>query len=286
MPPREVRAVTWIYAISPWLLFASVIVTAAAVSGAGLLLVRRLIPQRDEISHNDVAGPIIGTVGTILAVILSFLLVMVWQEYDGAAATVAQEASAVADLYHLGDYFPGPVSQNLRSTLKQYVDVVIDREWPAMRYGRQSPLARSTAFSAFTIVARYQPRNSAEQSLQQTALNFATTFIDARRDRLFANQQGIPIFFWIGNIILASITIGFSFIFRVRKQGAHLVMTIALTTVISTIFVLIALFDYPFRGDTQIPPTIFIQLRQSLAGEPIESGLPIAPARSQSSSMR
>jgi hypothetical protein len=278
--------VTWIYAIPPWLLFISVIVVAAVISASGLLLVRRMVPQSDEISHNDVAGPIIGTIGTILAVILSFLLVMVWQEYDGAAATVAQEASAVADLYHMGEYLPATVSQNLRSALIQYVDTVIDQEWPAMRYGRESLQARSTAFRALTIVARYQPRNSAEQALQQSALGFASAFIDARRDRLFANQQGIPVFFWIGNVVLASITIGFCFMFRVRREGAHLIMTLALTTVIATIFVLIALFDYPFRGDTQIPPSIFIQLRHSLAGGPIVSGLPIAPARSQSSSAR
>ncbi|MGB8519134.1 MAG: hypothetical protein WCD38_03110 [Candidatus Tumulicola sp.] len=277
---------TWIYAIPPWLLFISVIVASAAVAGAGLLLVRRIVPQSDELSHNDVAGPIIGTVGTILAVILSFLLVMVWQEYDGAAATVAQEAGAVADLYHIGEYLPGSPAKNLRTTLKRYIDVVIDQEWPAMRFGRESMEARTTAFRALSIVAHYQPRNSAEQSIQQSGLGLATTFIDARRDRLFANQQGIPVFFWAGNFILAAITIGFCFIFRVRKVAVHLVMTIALTTVIATIFVLIALFDYPFRGDTQIPPTVFISLRQALNGEAIVSSLPSEPVRSQSSSAR
>ena len=255
---------TWIYVLPPWLLFVAVIVAAGTIAGTGLLWVRRLIPQSDELTHNDVAGPIIGTVGTILAVILSFLLVLVWQEYDGAAATVAQEAGAVSDLYHLGQYFPAPVSQRLRSTLVQYINEVIDDEWPAMRYGRSSLAARNTAFQALSIVAKYEPRSSDQQTVQQSALTAATTFIDARRDRLFANQQGIPIFFWVGNIILASITVGFCFVFHVRKQGVHLVMTLALTTVIATTFVLIALFDYPFRGDTQLPPTVFVDLRQSL----------------------
>ena len=280
------RAVTWIYAIPPWLLFISAIAAAAVISGVALLIVRRAVPQSDELSHNDVAGPIIGTVGTILAVILSFLLVMVWQEYDGAAATVATESGAVADLYHIGEYLPGPVAKKLRSTLMQYIDVVIGQEWPAMRFGRESLEARTTAFQALSIIAHYQPRSSAEQSIQQSGLGFATTFIDARRNRLFANQQGIPVFFWAGNSILAVITIGFCFIFRVRKVTVHLVMTIALTTVITTIFVLIGLFDYPFRGDTQIPPTIFISLRQALGGEAIVSGLPTEPARSQSSTKR
>lgn len=258
---------TWIYVLPPWLLFASVIVAAGTVAGSGLLWVRHLVPQSDELTHNDVAGPIIGTVGTILAVILSFLLVIVWQEYDGAAATVAQEAGAVSDLYHLGSYFPPPLSLHLRSTLMRYIEVVIQEEWPAMRYGRESTSARNIAFQALTIVAKYQPQTTAGQSVQQSALTAATTFIDARRDRLFSNQQGIPVFFWVGNLILASITVAFCFLFRVRKQGVHLVMTLALTTVIATTFVLIALFDYPFRGDTQLPPTTFVDLQRSLSSE-------------------
>ena len=258
---------TWIYALPPWLLFVSIIVAAATVSGGALLWFRRIVPQSDEVTHNDVAGPIIGTIGTILAVILSFLLVTVWQEYDGAAATVAQEASGIADLYHIGGYFPKPVAQRLHSTLIAYVNAVVTDEWPAMRDGRTSTVARKTSLYALSIVARYEPQTAQQQALQQSALGAATTFIDARRDRLFDNQQGIPIFFWVGNIILAAITIGFCFIFRVRRQSVHLVMTLALTTVVTTIFVLIALFDYPFRGDTQLPPTIFVHLQQSLPAD-------------------
>jgi hypothetical protein len=41
-------------------------------------------------------------------------------------------------------------------------------------------------------------------------------------------------------------------------------MTSALAAVIATIFVLIALFDYPFRGDSQIRPTVFLTLQQRM----------------------
>ncbi len=256
---------TWVYAIPPWLFFASILALACALSASGLLFVRHVITRGHELTHNDVAGPIIGTVGTILAVILSFLLVTVWQEYDGAAATAAQEASAIAGLFHVSGHFPAPVAQQLHRTLNTYVNAIVDDEWPAMRSGDTSPTARAAALAAFNLVARYQPQTAGQQALQQDALGLISTFEDARRDRLFANQQGIPIFFWIGNVILAAITVGFCFIFRVRSEAVHLMMTLALTTVIATIFVLIALFDYPFRGATQIPPTVFLQLQRALA---------------------
>lgn len=250
-----------------WFFFISVLVAATVLSSGGLLAARRIVTQSGELTHNDVAGPIIATIGTILAVILSFMLVTVWQEYDQAAATAAQESSAVADLVHLSSHLPQPVAGALRRTLYAYVKAVVSDEWPAMRSGRTSVAARHDAIEAFDIVARFQPRTPADQALQQQALDLVTTMQDARRNRIFANQQGIPGFFWFGNFLLAAITVSFCFIFRVRSQTAHLLMTLGLSTVIAITFSLIALFDYPFRGDTQLPPTVFVQLQNSLFTE-------------------
>src|SRR5579864_6233829 len=124
---------TWIYALPAWLFFVVVLIALTAISGAGLFLFQRIVPQSDELAHNDVAGPIIGTIGTILAVVLSFLLIGNWQEYDAAAATVAQEASAVADLYHSAAYLPPQVASQVRAACRNYVEIVVGTEWPTMR---------------------------------------------------------------------------------------------------------------------------------------------------------
>jgi hypothetical protein len=259
---RKPSGVTWVYLLPPWLLFAGVLVVTVGLSTLGLWLSRRVLNRREELTHNDVAGPIIATVGTILAVILSFLLVTVWQEYDGVAATVVQEERAVADLFRLSDHLREPASTTLRLLMRSYVNEVVNREWPDMRRGESSQTARKEILDTIAVLSAYEPKTTGEATLQDHALTLATTIADARRSRLFANQQGIPMFFWIGNILLATITIGFCFLFRVRSFGAHLLMTAGLTTVIATIFVLIALFDYPFRGDSQIKPTVFMSLQQ------------------------
>jgi hypothetical protein len=256
--------VTWVYIFSPWLLFVLVVSVMVVLSVAGLLVYRYIVPERDDLTHNDVAGPIISAVGTILAVILSFLLVTVWQEYDAAASTVETETSAVSDLYRAAAYFPQPVATNVRTELLAYVNAVVNEEWPAMRTGSSSSNVRKISLEVMATVARYSPNGSAQQALQQAALSDVHTFQDARRDRLFDNAQGIPIIFWAGNLLLASITIGLCYIFRVRNQLMHAIMTAALAAVIGAIFVLIAEFDYPFRGTGQIPPSSFVHLQQTL----------------------
>jgi hypothetical protein len=255
----------WVYAVPAWLFFIVVVAGLSAVAGAGLLLFQRVVPQSDELAHNDVAGPIIGTVGTILAVVLSFLLIGNWQQYDAAAATVGQEASAVADLYHSAAYFPPPMAARLRDACRSYVAAVVGDEWPAMRTGRSSPQAERASVNLLSIVARERPQTAAEQALQQSALGLVNAIMDARRTRLFDNEESIPVIFWAGNFLIAAITIGFCYLFRVRKVWLHVAMTSGMMAVIATLFVVTAEFDLPFRGDGQIQPFPFVHLQQLMA---------------------
>jgi hypothetical protein len=256
---------TWIYAFPAWLFFIIAVVVLVGLACGGLIAYRRLVPQRDELAHNDVAGPIIGSVGTILAVVLSFLLIGNWQNYDSAAATMTQEAAALADLYHSAAYFPAPVAQNVRAGSRNYVDAVIKDEWPAMRNGGSSGSVLRAQLSLLANVAQYQPPNAAQQTLQQNAITQINSIADDRRIRLFDNDQGIPMIFWAGNFLLAAITIGLVYIFRVRNETMHVFMTAALAAVIATLFVITAEFDYPFRGDGQIAPLPFLHLQQAMA---------------------
>jgi hypothetical protein len=255
---------TWIYSLPAALFFLLTLAVMAVVASGGLLVFQRFAPPSDELTHNDVAGPIIGTVGTVLAVVLSFMLVVNWQQYDAAGTTVEQEASAVADLYHAAANLPQPVRAKLQSDLKTYVDAVVVEEWPLMRVGGRSETARHAALDVGRVISNYEPKTQSQQALQQSALNLAQTMEDQRRLRLFSNDQGIPGFMWIGNLILAAVTIGLCYLFRVRSRLAHHIMAVSLAIVIGVIFALTALVDYPFRGTTAIQPTLFVHLQQEL----------------------
>ena len=259
---------TWVYSVPEWFLFVLVVTGMSVLAALGLRLYRRVVPQSDDVSHNDVAGPIISTVGTIFAVILSFMLVSVWQQYDQAGATVVQEASAVTDLYHAAENFPEPTRTQLQTALRAYTNAIVADEWPAMRVGNVSRKAAQAAYGVFGIIVRYNPSTNAQQALQQDAINLANTFVDGRRDRLFDNQSGIPLIFWIGMLLLSAITIFCAYIFRIKNEAMHVFMCVALACVIGVVFVLIAEFDYPFRGEAQIAPTAWLVLQSQIEGTP------------------
>jgi hypothetical protein len=239
-------------------------VLVAAVSSSLLLHVtrRRIARSGEQITHNDVAGPILTTIGTVLAVMLSFMVAGVWQEYDQAAQTAQNEASAISDLYHLSNDFPGGLRTTLQNELQRYAALVVGEEWPLMRRGAQSIPAHDAAYRIQAIVGRYAPASAQQQTLQQKALDMTTNLLDARRQRILDNREGIPIILWCTMLFLGATTVGFSCYFRVDRPLAQYVMVVALSTVIAITFSLIAQLDYPFRGDVAVDSSAFTEVQR------------------------
>ncbi|MEO9169620.1 MAG: hypothetical protein ABI282_02535 [Candidatus Baltobacteraceae bacterium] len=262
---------TWIYALPAWLLTVGAIVIMSAFSVGGLLLTRLRFPRSDQITHNDVAGPVIGTLGTILAVVLSFMVITVWQEFDQAAATVQTEVNAVCDLYHDASTLPQPNKGLIQSELARYVNVVVRVEWPLMQKGQISDAAHGTASRMIHLIADIKPENATQAALQTDMVTLTHAFNDARRERLFDNQQAIPACMWWTIFFISAVTIGSSYLFRVANLLAHLIMVVGLAAVIASILVLISEFDLPFRGDVHIAPTAFAHAFAAIAEDPPNS---------------
>jgi uncharacterized membrane protein YgaE (UPF0421/DUF939 family) len=73
------------------------------VAVLGLVVVQRLVPSALRQEHNDVAGFIYAVVGVTYAVLLAFVVVVVWEEYERAKDTVETEANELAGDYFLAD---------------------------------------------------------------------------------------------------------------------------------------------------------------------------------------
>lgn len=257
---------TWIYDIPAWLFMSSAVIGSCAIACGLLALSRKHITRNEQISHNDVAGPILTLLGTVLAVMMSFMVIGVWQEYDNAAQTAQSEASALSDLHHLADAYPPGIRAPLQNTIDKYIMLVVFDEWPKMRYGGESRAAHDTAYDITTILNHWRPTNPTDLALQSRGMERAGAFLDARRDRILANREGIPLVLWATMLFVGALTVVFSFYFRVDRPKAQYVMIAAETAVIAIIFTLIAELDYPFRGDIAIDPFSFWHVMHALHG--------------------
>jgi hypothetical protein len=105
----------------------------------GFALVERICARDKWQQHNDVAGFIYAVLGVVYAVLVAYVVIVVWQDFAAAHLTTQQEANQVADLYNLADELPDPAGRRVQELVRAYARSVIDDEWPLLDHGETSP---------------------------------------------------------------------------------------------------------------------------------------------------
>ncbi|HEX5275447.1 MAG TPA: DUF4239 domain-containing protein [Candidatus Rubrimentiphilum sp.] len=255
---------TWVYALPAWILMPVTVGLTCLITGIALYYTRNRLTRNDLITHNDVASAILQMLGTVLAVMMSFMVVGVWQQYDTAGQNTQVEASALSDLYHLADALPQTTRKLIQTDVNAYLNLVLHDEWPLLVHGSESWRASQKAYQIQQEITEFRPPNEQASLVQSEAISYASQFLDARRQRIRDNATGIPNILWATMLVVGAVTIFFSFYFKVQQPVAQHIMVAALTTVITLIFVLIAELDYPFRGDIAIHPDAYQHVYNAL----------------------
>ena len=236
------------------------------VAVVGLVLVQRLVPPERREKHNDVAGFIYAVLGVAYAVVLAFMLISVWQDYNKAQTNVESEAHELAGVYFLASQLPEPERMRIQNLARMYARVVVEEEWPMMEQGQTSPRADSLLRQLRSKLLEFDPRTRGEQVLYERGLTDLHNAIDARRSRLLEVREGIPNLLWVVLVVGGVITVSFTYLFGLKSNVAHALMVAALTLLICAILFTIGECDYPFSGVVEIRPDAFREVLRNFGG--------------------
>ena len=246
-----------------------IVVFAFAGIGAGLAcgghtLVRRSIPYKDLVSHNDVAGFLLAVVGVIYAVLIAFVVIVVWQQYNDAESRYGDEVSSVADIHASARALPLADAKRTQKLVHQYVLLMISEEWPAMRTGGNSAKATAVLDTLMEDVRSVDPQDGVGTIARERLSEVTQHAFDLRNRRLSDNAESLPPVLWLSLVFGAVITVGFGYLFGVEKFRVQLLMTASVAALIALMFVLLVEFDYPFRRDSAISSERWVQLERYL----------------------
>jgi protein-S-isoprenylcysteine O-methyltransferase Ste14 len=236
------------------------------VAVVGLAVVQRLVPPERREKHNNVAGFIYAVLGVAYAVLLAFMLIAVWQDYNTAQTNAESEAHELAAIYFLASQLPEPQRTHVQDLARTYTRVVVEQEWPMMEQGETSPRADSLLRQLRLELLEFDPHTRGEQVLYERGLTQLHDAADARRSRLLEVREGIPTLLWVVLVVGGVITVSFTYLFGLKSNVAHALMVAALTLLICAILFTIGEFDYPFSGVVEIQPEAFREVLQSFGG--------------------
>ena len=250
-----------IYFIPGFPLLLIIIVVVVGLSLMGQFIVRRYISHEILKLHNDVAGFMFSTLGVIYAVLLAFVVIIVWENYESTSSHVTDETNCMEILYRSSDVFPNPEKERLRSLLKSYAIVVVDKEWPAMARGESSPEIEKIEGNLWKVYLHdIKPRTELQKAFYAESVKALGEVSKMRGKRLLQAQTGIPSLLWIVLIAGGVITLAFTFFFGTENLEAQAIMTALLAAIMALMFFTILSLDFPFTGDIRISPEPFKQL--------------------------
>lgn len=248
-----------------WLLlhipgFVLVFIVAAfyiVLSIVGLYVIRAFHSPAKLKLHNDVAGFIFATIGVTYAVLLAFVVIVTWQNFDEAHKNVSKEANYIVSLYHDTKPLPAAFRGELKGDLVRYINAIIEEEWPMMIRGEQSAEAQQAQDAIWKLYGGYVPQNETQKIFFTESLNKLNDACELRRARLLEAHLAIhPVLYFV-LIVGGLITIAFPLFFGTENFVPHIIMTALLAAMIGIALSTIIILDFPYTGDISVKADIF-----------------------------
>ncbi|MCA1702252.1 MAG: DUF4239 domain-containing protein [Actinobacteria bacterium] len=238
------------------LLGMGIVALAVAIAIAGAVLVRRSVELSTLEAHHDVAGFILAVVGVVYAVLLAFVVIAVWEEFNEAQATADEEAVAVGSVYR--DVLAlGKKGVPAREALQVYAQSVVDADWQQMAtYHREARQTNEALTRVWRALEGLQSPTTSDSPFYDDAIMRLHDASELRRERIAQSGSGVPTPIWGVLIAGALITVGFTYLFGVGNFRAQALMLSALSSLIGLALFLILVLDLPFTGDLGVGPSL------------------------------
>ena len=242
-----------------------VVAGTSAAAIVGLVVFRQIVPQSALQPSSDSVGNYLQTLGGIYAVLLAFVVYVVWGQYNDARTCVDREAAALVDLHRTASGLPVVSRDAIQRGLRDYVDAVLADEWEALTHGDEATIERvgERLDPVWHAVHACAPATECQQAVFSEVLSRFNDLMDLRTSRLTAARARAPRTLRILLYLGATITIGSMYLMAFDALWLHAVVTGALAGAIAHILFLIEDLDSAFAGDWQVAKAPFLRARKN-----------------------
>jgi hypothetical protein len=237
----------------------------AAASIVGLVLFRNVVDVELLRASSDSIGTYMQTLGGIYAVLLAFVVVIVWGQFNDARSYVNREATALVELYRIAAGLPDEASETIRAGLRDYVDGVLDEEWTAMKKPDEHTIERvgQRLDRVWAALHTCRPLDECGHTTYAEMLGRYNDLTEIRTNRLTSATAKIPVAM---NVLLytgALIMIFSVYLLPIDLFWLHATVTAGFAGALAHILFLIWDLDDAFAGDYQVDKGPYLRARKA-----------------------
>jgi len=204
-------------------------------------------------ANQEVAGFKYAVVGVAYAVLLAFVVIDVWSEFERTGRAVHAEAERMFNLHRVSFNFPDESGQKIRQALFAYAIGVRDKEWPLMEIGfRGSPAVAEAQARLSRTIGQTTPERLGLLPSVMHAINLMQQVSDYRLERLSDVGGQVKPVIWGVLLFGVIITLAYPAFFATKYVTAQILMTAGLAAIIGSTLFLTIVLNYPFSGPERL----------------------------------
>ena len=260
--------------MSDWLLNLPVLWMAVVVFAATYLLAASVYWAVTRLAVNDrarafkaVSPGMLPPLGILFALLVGFIAVEVWNNFDKAKVAVAAEASALRAVVLLAGTFPEEQKTRIYALIDRHIEVAVNEGWPAMARHRLTLSTLPTALiEALHDTLTLKPADDSQRIAQTEMVKAIHAAADARRQRIVVSQSAVGRVKWAGILLQGlCMLVAIAMVHSDNRLACAIAMTL-FATGIALSLLLIAAYSRPFTGEISVGPDLLKQVITS--GQP------------------
>jgi len=240
--------------------YLAALVFLLGISGFFLLVKKNKYLQSFTIDL-DIGGIIYGGIVAVYSILLAFIVVIVWQQYQNTGDRIQEESSKVFNLYRASYAFPDSTTgKKIRNTVIDYVNSVVSDEFPAMEHDTTSVRTQQKYNRVWDMVYTIRPATENEKIWYASMVSSVNQFGEARIIRISDIDPSLPPLMWKILLIGGFIIIIFAILFKTANNWAHFIKILMFSIIIVFNLMLVNLLDHPYKGLLKIEPEAFTKI--------------------------
>jgi hypothetical protein len=247
--------------IQPVFLFIILILLGAVFAAFGTYFFRRHIKIKILRSHNEVTGFLFLAIASFYALLLSFIVLVVWDQANETHTNASKEGSSALGLYCDIKYYPDTLgSKKLMAVYIDFVYNVIDEEFPNMEVMKLSRKTPESFNRVFFEMEHLDPKTPFKIQLVAEMFHHLNELSTYKGLRTASIETEIPSPMWLAIIIGAIITIVCAMLLDIEHNRMHVILNSLLGAVIGMFLFIIIILDHPYAGSNGIKPKSYKQI--------------------------
>lgn len=232
-----------------------------AMAQAGLWLFNRWHRHSKQQAGNEVTGIVFGAISLVYSLILAFVIVAVWGDYDDTEKAIQAEIDKMNSILSHSSTLPDGLREDFGRALYNYCDQVVHQEWKMQSTNIDHP----SAIPALRLMLlTSQPANEVQERIFDSVDKDLSSISELRRQRLLHTHSQIPSLIWqilgAGTVLM----IVFSYFLDIPSPRLKKIYLGFLVASISMCMFLVYRLDRPFDGNDGVSNEPYLKVQQEI----------------------